>query len=310
MTSTGRPRPALTSRKASILANLFPAAHCAVEPFEAFRWHSGAGDRYDTFKVQSSQALAIDVFGTLHCSESRDTVLDAMASHLSLPTGGPWELALEWHDPDNLLQEKQPTWVDAVARSPHALMFFECKFTESDGGSCSQTQPLRQGRRKGIRQCNGRYMWQVNPANNQEARCALTAKGIRYWDIVPQVFDYDADASYFECPFAGPWFQWMRNLTICYAVARHHRLRAALVVAYADGPGLPMAARIRSREWTHLQDRLQRDAVALHSFSYQTLLTWASAAAPDDETWPALTTWVQNKIDTVCAAKAVVAESA
>jgi hypothetical protein len=47
----------------------------------------------------------------------------------------------------------------------------------------------------------------------------LTAKGIRYWDVIPRVFDYDADASYIECPFAGPWFQWMRNLTLCHEAA-------------------------------------------------------------------------------------------
>jgi hypothetical protein len=306
MTRPGRPRPALAARQASILANLFPAAHEAVEPFECFRWHSGAGDRYDTFKIQSSQALAIDVFGTLRCAGSRDTVLDAVGARLGLPPGGPWEVSLEWHDPDNLLHEKQRTWVDAVARSPQALVFFECKFTESDGGSCSQTQPLRQGRRKGLRQCNGQYMWQVNPANGKEARCALTAKGLRYWDIIPRVFDYDAGASYFECPFAGPWFQWMRNLTIAHEVARHAGMRPALVVAYADGAGLPMAARVRSAEWARLRGRLQRDVVPLHAVSYQTLLAWACAAAPADPTWPALARWVQNKIDTVCSAKAAV----
>jgi hypothetical protein len=207
------------SRYASILANLFPAAHAAVQPMTGFRWHSAAGERYDTWKVQSSQALAIDVFGTLKNLPNRVAVLDRLAGELGLPAGGPWDVHLEWHDPENHLREKQPTWVDAVARSPRALILFEGKFTEGDGGSCSQTQPLRTGRRKGLRQCTGGYMWQVNPANGREARCALTAKGLRYWDVIPRVFDYDAGQSYFECPFAGPWFQWMRNLTLCHEAA-------------------------------------------------------------------------------------------
>jgi hypothetical protein len=101
----------------------------------------------------------------------------------------------------------------------------------------------------------------------------------------------------------------MRNLTTAYAAARRAGVRPAVVVAYADGPGLPMAARVRSREWLHLRDRMQRNAMALHAVSYQTLLAWAGAAAPHDETWPALTHWVQDKIDTVCAAKARVGEA-
>jgi hypothetical protein len=301
------PRPRTRSasdptRYTSILANLFPAAHAAVQPMRAFRWHSAAGERYDTWKVQSSQALAIDVFGTLQTAPQRAAVLDRLAGELGLPAGGPWEVQLEWHDPDNRLNEHQPTWVDAVARSPRALILFEGKFTESDGGRCSQTQPLRSGPHQGLRQCSGSYMWQVNPATGQEARCALTAKGLRYWEFIPQVFDYDAGQSYFECPFAGPWFQWMRNLTVGYAAARlSHAQRAAWVLAYAEGPGLPMAARVRSPEWARLLDRLQPGAITLRALSYQALIALAQAACPNDPVWPALAAWVQQKIDTVCA---------
>ena len=263
-----RPRPRTRTasdptRYTSILANLFPAAHAAVQPLEAFRWHSSPGERYDTWKVQSSQALAIDVFGTLLASPGRGAVLDRLAGELGLPAGGPWDMQLEWHDPQNHLGEHQPTWVDAVARSPRALILFEGKFTEADGGRCSQTQPLRSGARRGLRQCTGSYMWQVNPATGQEARCALTAKGLRYWEEIPRVFDYDAEQSYFECPFAGPWFQWMRNLTVGYAAARAAGQRPAWVLAYADGPGLRLAERVRSPEWTRLLGRLQHAAGAL-----------------------------------------------
>ena len=300
-----RPRPRTRTasdptRYTSILANLFPAAHAAVQPVRQFRWHSAAGERYDTWKVQSSQALAIDVFGTLQTSPNRDAVLDRLAGDLGLPAGGPWDVQLEWHDPENHLGEHQPTWVDAAAQSPQALILFEGKFTEADGGRCSQTQPLRGGVRQGLRQCTGGYMWQVNPATGQEARCALTAKGLRYWEFIPQVFDYDADQSYFECPFAGPWFQWMRNLTVGYAAARAAGRRPAFVLAYADGPGLAMAARVRSPEWARLLNRLQPGAITLRACAYQDLIRTAQAACPDDPTWPALARWVEDKIATVC----------
>lgn len=112
----------------SIEANLFPAARPAVEPWQTFRWHSAAGNVCDTYKEHSSQALAIDVLGTLKVSPDRDMILDHLAAQWGLPAGGPWEIELEWCDPANHLGEKQPTWVDAVAISPRALIFFECKF--------------------------------------------------------------------------------------------------------------------------------------------------------------------------------------
>ncbi len=287
------------SRRATILRNIFPAAHAALEPWEAFRWHGGPGERSDTYKTHSSQALAVDVFGTLQQAAGRDRALAAVARAAGVPTAGPWTVALEWHDPGNALREKQPTWVDAVARSPHSLIFFECKFTEHDGGRCTQTQANPRGQRP----CTGRYMWQTNPANGREARCALTGKGIRYWEEIPRVFDYDAEASYFECPFAGAWFQWMRNLTVCAAAARREGLRPALVLAYADGPGLPMAARVRGAEWARLLSRLQPGVIGLHALSLQTLVGLARAANPAEPVWDELAAWVQRKIDEVCAAR-------
>ncbi len=203
-------------------------------------------------------------------------------------------MTLEWHDPDNLLHEKQPTWVDAVAQSPHTIIFFECKFTESDGGTCSQT-----GQRKGESQCNGSYMWQTNSANGQEGRCLLTTKGIRYWEVIPTIFDYDANESYFQCPFRGSWFQWMRNLIVCKAAAQKAGLKPAVVVVYADAPGLPMATRVKSEEWEKLNGRLQPSAITFEAMSFQTLLTLAREALPNHSTLVELEAWVQGKISRV-----------
>jgi len=288
------------SRRRSIEANLFPFAHAAVEPWAAFRWHGATGESCDTWKEHSSQALAIDVFGTLKLHPRRDAMLDAVARELGLPAGGPWAVDLEWHDPDNRLREKTPTFVDAVARSPRNLMVFESKFSENDGGTCSQTRPLPTGRRKGLRQCSGHYVPQVNPANKLEARCALSAKGIGYWDIIPDVFGYSAETSIAPCPFAGPWFQWMRNLTTAYAVARHHHLRAAFVVAYADGHGLAMAQRVHSPDWQWLRNRVDPARVAFRAISIQQLLHLAGRGAGDDAVWQDLAGWVRRKIDSVC----------
>ena len=299
MTISKKRRGPGPSQQASILANIFEGAQAAILPWETFRLHSATGEHWDTWKEHSSQALAIDVFGTIKFAAECEAVLDRIASEVGLPVGGPWNVHLEWKDPDNWLGEKQPTWVDAVAESPHALMFFECKFTETDGGVCSQTQPLKSGARRGLRQCNGSYMWQTNRVNGREARCILTTKGIHYWDVIPKVFDYDTNESYFECPFRGPWFQWMRNLTVCYQAARNTGRQPAVLVVYADAPGLPMAERVKSPEWTRLLGRLQSRAVTFRAIPFQQMTHLAREAAPHDHLWVQLEEWVNTKIESV-----------
>lgn len=294
------------AQRQTIANNIFWAAHPALEPWESFHWHPpSTGGASDTYKEHSSQALAIDVFGTIKMSAARDAILAAVARQLDLPTGGPWTVDLEWSDAQNYLKERQPTWVDAVAQSPQALIFFECKFTEFDGGGCSQRLPIRTGSRRGVVQCNGSYAPQLNPANQLEAYCALSAKGIRYWDIIPAIFGLRNDLDHSPCPFAGPWFQWMRNLTVCYEAARQTGRQAAFVVAYADGPTLPMAARVKSADWARFRRTLRPGVITLRAMSTQSIVALAQAAAPEDAVMAELVAWVTNKIDGVCRARQV-----
>jgi len=48
--------------------------------------------------------------------------------------------------------------------------------------------PPSVGAQAGVRQCNGNYEMQTNPVNEEKARCALTGKGIRYWELIPGVY--------------------------------------------------------------------------------------------------------------------------
>ena len=117
-----------------IKRNLFPAAHPSIEPWDEFRWHTTKGGECDTDKENSSQALAIDVFGTLSLIESRHRIFNEILRTSGFRSSGQWTVELEWPVPNALLGEPRETQVDAVARSRDFLIFMECKFSESEAG--------------------------------------------------------------------------------------------------------------------------------------------------------------------------------
>ncbi|WNM63375.1 PGN_0703 family putative restriction endonuclease [Candidatus Nitrospira neomarina] len=275
--------------------NIFPHAHQACVPWDTFPWHTGRGGAIDTHFTHSSQALAIDVFGTIKTSSECEAILDALATNLGVPPGGPWEIILEWRARASLLNEPCPTQVDVYAENPHSVIMFECKFTEQDGGACSQTV-----RRNGSVPCNGNYAQQAKRVIDMTSRCALSEKDIQYWDIIPKVFHLDAQTDYHPCPFAGPAYQWMRNLVVAYKLARQKNKQPAVVIVYADSPDLPMAQKVKAPEWSEFTRTIRQDQVQFHVRSYQEILICAQEASRDgsepDTVWIALQEWVNNKI--------------
>ncbi len=272
--------------------NIFPAAHQACEPWDKFSWHTSA------HVAHSSQALTVDVFGTIKASANRDMILDALARTMGLPTGGPWDITLEWAARPSLLREPHPTQVDVYAESPHSLILLECKFTEPDGGACSQTM-----KRNGETPCDGNYEENVTQEHDMTSRCALSEKGIQYWEIIPKVFHLDAHTDYQPCPFAGPAYQWMRNLVVAYKVGRQKNKQPAVVIVYADHPDLPMAQKVRSQDWTTFVNTVQTDHVSLHVRSFQEILMLAEEVTHPDggepTLWRDLSEWVERKMSTI-----------
>jgi hypothetical protein len=295
--------------------NIFPAALPAVEPWDDFQWHLDRSGQPDTHKEHSSQALAISLFGTIKVAArgERDAVLAAVAREVGVPSEGPWDVELEWTDDNNTMRERRKTQVDALATSPSAQILFECKFTEADGGACSQKDPIKKGPHKGVVQCNGNFEPQTNPLDGRGTKCILAAKGIRYWEIVPEVFTYDADACYRPCPFKGPWYQWMRNLTVAYVCGRASGRTSAFVVSYADAPGLPMAHQIGSKPWEDLTKVLRPGALPLKAISVQRIATLAAQAVTtaglSQEKWRNLSEWVASRISKVVQTRAQVESS-
>lgn len=280
--------------------NLFPLARKAVEPWDRFLWHP-CPKSCETWKKHSSQALAIDVFGTLKeaAAEDRDTILDGIAADLGLPHSGSWEVNLEWSDAENRLKETRKTQVDAVAFNAQSLLLFECKFSEKEFGSCSQLQ-----RYKGVKRCNGNYAMQVNPEKPEcPAFCALTGKGIRYWEIIPEVLRFDTSDTHSPCPFQGSWFQWMRNLVLCHEVATAKGMRGAFVLVYADSDNLAFPKEIAGESFRQFRQTVRTERIGFETLTYQRMLRTAvkrlGERGASSTSWEELLKWVERKIQVV-----------
>ena len=221
--------------------NIFPESWAGIEPAAGFARHRHCAAPH------SSQALAVDVFGWIRQLEPavRDAAVNAIAQRLGLEPDSGWQVELEWQDPDNLLNEKQHgepgraggvTTVDVLARSKRYLLCIECKFTEGPG-CCSQLSESG-----GPRQCSGEYRLQTNPRSGVEARCALSGKGIRYWEQIPGLFGFAAQADHVPCPFAGEWYQLMRNCALAVELGRREGRWPVFALLYARGADQGFAA--------------------------------------------------------------------
>lgn len=281
----------------AVKANIFPGAHDAI--WQAFPWHKGAASPH------SSQALAVSVFGTLAVHPLQNDLIDETLGLVFgwNDAGVDWRVDLEWTLASSLLGERTPTAVDVLLHSKRQAVLLECKFTEPGGGPCSQPKPLSSGRHKGLIQCDGNYREQVNPINNKAARCALSAKGIRYWQFIPAYFDLDSGRDYEPCPFAGPAYQYMRNVIAAGQWARRKKMdRVAFALIYAAGNSYPVSneAADTQSEWAKFVASLRSDSsVVVQAISYQRLLEIWCRSHPDDRVLAELDRWVTERICSV-----------
>jgi restriction endonuclease-like protein len=280
----------------AIEANLFPLARWIVTERPDFPWHRDRSKRATASMPNSSQALALDVFCTIDRLNSREAILEYIVHRLGITGRGPWHITPEEPLPHKLLGEPKPSQLDIVICGSSQLLVAECKFTEPGGGECSQPHPLAKGSHRGKRQCNGNYELQTNPVNNVTARCALTAKGVKYWSTLSGVLAVDADVDHRPCPFSDGRYQWMRNILAAAALGYRMGLPATFVLVYADGP-FPIPKYLQGSEWAGFT-RLATGEVPIRTASFQQLLTWAGeAAAPSDRMHvEACHAWLRRKV--------------
>ena len=191
----------------SVMDNIFPDSRHAISDPEKFPWHKDSNGKIDSYKVQSSQALMLDVFGFLVNSKYKDEIVNTIFHE----NDRNWKIIFEYTD-SSLLNESRSSQIDVLITGKNTNLIIECKYTENDGGYCSQTKKIKE-----IIQCNGNYEIQVNQKNNKTSKCALSAKGIKYWDFISKTYNINVNIDLKPCPFKNGNYQWMRN--ICFSKA-------------------------------------------------------------------------------------------
>lgn len=164
--------------------------------------------RHQWFRsLKSSQALSQSVFGAIGAFNRLDLLQNVPAEcgrSAFIEDIDDAELGFEYEV--RSLGEPRPTNVDVLLSAPENRVAIECKFTEPDFGTCSRPK-LRPGASTYNEQyCDGNYRHQRGRLH----RCALTEIGVRYWDYLPRLFNWEASIDHVPCPFRDT-YQLARN---------------------------------------------------------------------------------------------------
>jgi hypothetical protein len=109
------------------------------------------------------------------------------------------------------------------------------------------------------------------------------------------------------CPFAGPAYQYMRNVLAAAQLARRkdrpkEEQRAAFGLIYVEGESFAVADEVADpqSEWGQFVARLRSDApVAVQAVSYQRLLKAWCQRFPEDESLARLAEWLAERVSNV-----------
>jgi len=274
----------------SIKANLFYRSQDAISDYERFDWHNYKGN-IDSDKTNSSQALAIDFWGCLKLSHLKDQIINRLFNENDVN----WEITFEYTH-SNLMSEIKATQIDIIVESNSSAIIIESKFAESNGGGCSQIQPTS----KKLIQCNGNYEEQINPVNSIKSKCALSGKGIHYWDYIDTLTRFDKNNILIPCPFKHGEYQWMRNICFAEVYSRVHKKRTSSYLVYYESDKCPISVKVKKN--TYL-GKLKDEIINTESFkpiSYNNLLSTTISLLSDNESnerqvWIDLQKWMAAK---------------
>jgi hypothetical protein len=189
-------RPGATEEEISQLLNLIP-------PGERHKWFGS---------MNSSQALAQSVLGNLAVHDLLGT-LNNLSDDAGLPLLSEAQASLENFRMEfkvDWLGEPRSTRLDAYVGGDYRIAI-ECKFTESEVGTCSRPRIGPKASNYVREYCNGTYTQQQARAE----RCSLTEVGVLYWRYIPGLFKWESTSDMSPCPLCAN-YQLVRNiLAIC-----------------------------------------------------------------------------------------------
>lgn len=161
-------------------------------------WHKWYGS------MNSSQALAQSVLGNLFLHGDLETLRD-LKDDDDLDLFGAAKLSSDnffmEHKAD-AFNEPHPTSLDGFISGEYQIAI-ECKFTETEIGSCSRPR-LKSG---DASYCNGSFSKQ----KSRNEKCSLTEIGIQYWKYIPQLFNWKTAEDLNPCPLNAN-YQLARNI--------------------------------------------------------------------------------------------------
>ena len=275
--------------KELIKRNIFYKAYPVVDVFPKAKWHKNRNKQIDADNKYSSQALAIDVFGTLRECKDKDIIIN----YLFNTQGENWEVDFEFDDKTLLNESKYPTQIDVKLESKNKIILFECKFTENDGGACSQPKANNSQKKP---QCNGNYELQINPINNKKSFCALSAKDIKYWDYIAKTYNLDVNNPIIPCPFKGGEYQWMRNVCLGCSLGEREKKEVKVYICYADFPSCPIKKKM-DKGYLNIINSNLRENYHISTITYQAIIEAGIKLSTGSEhsDWLNLRDWIQNK---------------
>jgi hypothetical protein len=183
--------------------------------------------RHQWFRsMSSSQALTQTVFGSLAVMGRLGLLAGLETEDGERPfqpdAHGAAHLALEVEV--DCLGEPRPTSKDVAYRGLNPVTA-ECKLTEEGVGTCSRPT-LSQA---APQYCDGSYTRQ----KRRQERCYLSEIGVRYWLLVPRLFQIDTEIDHSTCPLNAT-YQLVRNLLATCLSPSGEILAGARVVLLHD----------------------------------------------------------------------------
>ncbi|UCE28316.1 MAG: hypothetical protein JSW52_06120 [Candidatus Coatesbacteria bacterium] len=161
--------------------------------------------------MSSSQALTQSVFGNLITYDKLGLLrelknVEGEPVFLRDPSAARCMLEYEV----KYLGEPRSTNVDAFF-SGGCRVAVECKLSEQDIGTCSRPRLGPKDDNYERDYCDGSYARQ----RNRNHRCSLSAIGVKYWDYIPELFDWPGDEDHAACPLRNT-YQLVRNILAAY----------------------------------------------------------------------------------------------